>query len=295
VGLWWPSSTKPAAVLGVTSPTVRKLRSELPEALQRALGRATTEPLATSGRPLDLLVVEDDRALAQAMARLLQTSAERRLGRELRIHLAHSGDDGRRRVLDVGPPDLLWVDMQLETPRAGIELVRWLRAQRAPSVVLGKTSRAPPEDVRELTRLGALSVYAPSRPREVHSLLADALRVADEGAIIRQLEETVDGLEEGILQRVTRAATAVEAIERVRHVRRIVEGLEVDLSTLLPEGVGDSEHTLEEVRSGAARLALAAAHGNVSEAARILGVSSRRVLSMTNRTRAGGRKQTPQE
>src|SRR5262249_15165528 len=69
VGLWWPSPSKAAASLGITAPTVRHIRSELPMGLAEALGQASPRVLPESSRPLELVIVEDNVALAQATSR----------------------------------------------------------------------------------------------------------------------------------------------------------------------------------------------------------------------------------
>lgn len=289
VGLWWPTTHKAAGSLGLSLPTVRKVRAELPGALAQALDQASASALPESERTLDLVIVEDNEALAQATSRLLQVSAEKRLGRAMNVRVTHSAAGFRKLVADTGFPDVLWVDMQLETARAGVELVRWLRAQRAGSVILGKTARAPHEDIRELTRLGALSVWTPSRPQEVHAFFADAVRVSDEGRAIQRLENTLDGLEESVLGSVATGIEAAGAVEQVRRIHHLIEGLEVEMTSLLPDGMGDPEFPLSEIRANAARLALASSNGNVAEAARMLAISPRRLLALVDRTRAGGR------
>jgi CheY-like chemotaxis protein len=289
VGLWWPGTSKPSTSLGLSQPTVRRVHAELPKALRDALDQASAASLPEASKPLDLVIVEDNQALAQATSRLLQTSAEKRLGRALNIRVTHSATGFRQLVDETGFPDVCWVDMQLETARSGLELVRWLRSQRASSVILGKTARAPHEDIRELTRLGALSVWTPSRPREIHAFLADALRVSDEGRAIHRLETSLAGLEDTVLSAVAGGIEAASAVERVRSIHHLIEGLEVEMSTLLPEGVGDPAHPIAEIRANAVRMALASSNGNVTEAARMLGISPRRLLALVDRTRAGAK------
>lgn len=281
LGLGWPGEAKGWRALGVSRPAVARTRSRLPEALRAALG----DPLAASGRDLSLLVVEDDPTLGEATRRLLVTLGEKRLGRGLRATVVTSAEAARRRMLDEGAPDLAWVDMQLETPRAGIELVRWMRTRAASSVVMGKTARAPAEDIRDLTRLGAVSVWTSSRPRELNALLVDAVRIADEASTIAGLEARTAQDELRLWPAVSRGLDAAQAASRVEHTRQLVELLEVDLHGPMPASLGDPGASLREVQAEAARLALQTAGGNVTQAARTLGIGWRAMRRYASRAK----------
>lgn len=272
LGLWWPGSFKPNAQLGVSHARLRRLRTKLPAGLEKAV-----EATQTSSRRLKLLLVEDDEALARATRRVLHRVAETRLERELEIALAPTGEAARRHVLDEGPPDLMWVDMQLESPRAGIDFVSWMRTRGWNSVVLGKTSRAPLVDIQELTRLGALSVWSGVRTREVHGLLSDAMNASDEATAIAHIEKTIDQLSEALAPRLKRAHDVSALHQGIEQARSIIEGLELDLSTPLPSGARQPRVSLEEVQQGAIRLALEASGGNATEAARLLDLDPRRL------------------
>jgi CheY-like chemotaxis protein len=70
-----------------------------------------------------ILLVDDDVDFLEVTASLLEEGG-------YEVDTAVSGKDARKRVLDVSP-DLIVLDVMMETDLAGVETARWLRSQEA--------------------------------------------------------------------------------------------------------------------------------------------------------------------
>lgn len=79
-----------------------------------------------------VLLVDDDREFVAANRLVLEKTGHR-------VVTAHDGESGRKKALEVRP-DVIVLDVMMETNQAGFELARWLRSQEqtrnAPIIML---------------------------------------------------------------------------------------------------------------------------------------------------------------
>lgn len=263
LGLWLPAHAKPARQLGVSHGRLRRATSELPPALVRA----TTPPAVGS---LRALVVEDDRQLGPVLKRLFERNAARQ-GRQVEVELVGRSDEAQARIERDGAPELLCVDVGLESPEAGVRLLEWLRRSGSASVVMGKSGGCRPEAVRALWRLGAFGVWAGDGVAALEREVASLFDAADDTAALRASAREAQALGAALEAQVRRGLVAAELVRQAGEARSIVRGLETDLVEL-PPGSGDAPARLDTLRAEAGARALGWAEGNHSAAARLLGV-----------------------
>lgn len=72
-----------------------------------------------------ILLVDDDRDLTQSLSQVLKVKG-------YEVEVAHSGQEGLKKLLEV-KPDLLILDVMMETDTAGFEAVYQIRSERSDS------------------------------------------------------------------------------------------------------------------------------------------------------------------
>lgn len=72
-----------------------------------------------------ILLVDDDRDLTQSLSQVLKVKG-------YEVEVAHSGQEGLKKLLEV-KPDLLILDVMMETDTAGFEAVYQIRSERPDS------------------------------------------------------------------------------------------------------------------------------------------------------------------
>ena len=133
-------------------------------------------PAGAGAGPSRVLVIEDDRNLADVVARYLEREG-------FEVEVVHDGETGLRRALE-SLPDLVVLDLML--PRIhGIEVFRRLR-RVAPIPVVMLTARGSEEDRVTGLELGADDYVAkPFSPRELTARVRAVLRRATAAVEIR--------------------------------------------------------------------------------------------------------------
>ena len=128
----------------------------------------TTEPAATEGRRLSLLVVEDEGVLAYLLEGVLGSIGHRILGP------ASSAEEAIRLARQEAP-DLALVDVMLRQGLSGIELARELKRSGIPVLFL----TGHPEKVQDLAELALGYIAKPYSPTMVGQSVEAVRQVLD--------------------------------------------------------------------------------------------------------------------
>ncbi len=70
-----------------------------------------------------VLLVDDDRDFLETNRLVLESNG-------YEVHAAHDGESGKKKALEV-QPDVIVLDVMMETNQAGFDAARWLRSQEA--------------------------------------------------------------------------------------------------------------------------------------------------------------------
>lgn len=243
-GLWWQGPAKVALRLGVAHSTCRRILGAWPASLRRALEPVPKEPVR-------LLIVDDDATFSDVLARRVEMLAERG-GASVRVRVVSSASEARAVIVREGAPEVACIDLRLETPTSGLELLSWVRRARLPTIVVGKTALASAGDTERFLRGGALCVWS--------------MDAAGHARATRSIES--------VFRRVWTALQAARG--RVR-LASVMVRLSADAHAAMPLGVGDRDVTLAQIEHRAAVLAMQMCDGQPVAAARALGISPRRL------------------
>ena len=183
----------------------------------------------------DILVVDDDESVRQLTGLVLRNL--RVLGRSLRIHEAASGTEAGAFLAGSHPPiAVMLVDVIMETDRAGLDFIRWVRTQPRldPTRIVIRTGEPGVGAPRELLRDFQVSDYWPKT-----SVLASRMQMQIVG-LIRAYDQlrTLDAERQSEAKSVRSANLALENLKQQHDaVRSVANAIDAGLLLIQDDAV----------------------------------------------------------
>ena len=161
----------PPGLARLVQDLLAKSPEDRPAGADEVLLRLRTPEAGPEPRPFELLVVDDHRQLAQALA-----AAARHVLPSLSVRIAGSGEEALQ-CIEERCPDLLAIDLELPGVN-GLEVCMYLQGsgRRVPIVVV--SGKAQPPDVQLLTQLGVQQLIpkTPGYLERFRAALTEAVR-----------------------------------------------------------------------------------------------------------------------
>lgn len=206
-------------------------------------------------KPWKILIVDDDEGVHTSTRFALERV--RVDGRALSIADVYSAEDARAYLIDNPDVALALVDVVMESDRAGLELIRWVRQEQGNQAIrlvlrTGQPGQAPERDVVVSYDIDDYKTKSELTSQKLFTLLHSSLRSYSH---IRALERNMQGLK--------RILTAAASLYRVESMSEFASGVLEQMTALLnlsPEAVYCETRGVA-TRSQNAKLQIVAATG----------------------------------